>query len=67
VSLMTTWTTSRVPPLASLAEQRERPGRLRPAWDCANCSLLNPGARRRCTDCGTTRDEARRPAPRARD
>jgi hypothetical protein len=56
VSLMTTWTTSRVPPRPLVAEQRERPGTLRPAWDCVNCALLNPGTRKRCTDCGTTRD-----------
>ncbi len=59
MSLLTTWTTTSVParPVErdTLPAQRAHRGP-RPAWDCANCSLLNPGARKRCTDCGTTRD-----------
>lgn len=56
MSLMTTWTTAHVPHPAPPPERDERSAGPRPAWDCANCSLLNPGSRRRCTDCGTTRD-----------
>lgn len=26
------------------------------AWTCANCTTVNRQHRRRCTDCGTTRD-----------
>ena len=57
MSLMTTWTTVHVPPLrlvpAPLDLRRDGP---RPAWDCANCALLNAGSRTRCTDCGTRPD-----------
>jgi hypothetical protein len=55
MSITTTWTTSTVP-ARRYPEQREAPSGPRPAWDCANCSLLNAGIRRRCADCGTSRD-----------
>lgn len=59
MSLMTTWTTSYVPPRRTdrLDQLRPRDPAVRPPWDCLNCSLQNPGARRRCTDCGTRRDQ----------
>lgn len=58
MSLMTTWTTELVPSPSRVPEQldlRDRPDGVAAAWDCANCALLNPGARKRCTDCGTRR------------
>jgi hypothetical protein len=27
-----------------------------PAWECDNCELPNAARRRRCSDCGTSRD-----------
>lgn len=57
MSLMTTWTSSTATAARrGVPEQRAELRGPRPAWDCANCSMLNPGARKRCTDCGTTRD-----------
>ncbi len=56
MSILTTWTTTRVPSRRHVPDQRDRPRGPRPAWDCANCSLLNAGARKRCSDCGTSRD-----------
>lgn len=59
MSLMTTWTTAHVPPRPVVPEQLDRRhDGPQTAWDCGNCSLLNPGSRRRCTDCGTRRDLA---------
>lgn len=55
MSLMTTWTTELVPPHRDLPEPREPLSGPRPAWDCTNCDLLNPGARKRCQECGTSR------------
>ena len=55
MSLLTTWTTVYVPTRRMPADERPTAGP-RPSWHCANCTVLNPGARRRCTDCGTTRD-----------
>jgi hypothetical protein len=37
------------------ARRRRRPAP-RPAWSCENCATPNAGLRKRCTDCGTTRD-----------
>ncbi len=58
MSLLTTWTTAHVPSrtLTCPPEQRRPLEGPRPAWDCVNCAILNPGSRKRCTDCGTTRD-----------
>ena len=59
MSLMTTWTTELVPTRRRVPEQLDRRDPAdgpRPAWDCANCSLLNHGGRKRCSDCGTRRD-----------
>lgn len=44
-------------PLDRVARRRlrRRPPE-RPAWTCENCTTPNAGRRRRCTDCGTTRD-----------
>ncbi|MCU1693440.1 MAG: hypothetical protein JWM64_2531 [Frankiales bacterium] len=59
MSLLTTWTTAHVPTrrtIPSAPEPRAPHDGPRPAWDCANCAVLNPGVRKRCTDCGTTRD-----------
>ena len=55
MSLMTTWTSTAVPHRPA-SETSSSYDALHPAWDCANCDLLNPGVRRRCTDCGTRRD-----------
>ena len=57
MSLMTTWTISTAParPVPERDEHRHHDGP-RPAWDCVNGSLLNPGSRRRCAACGTRRD-----------
>ena len=40
---------------AQLRRRRRRP-EPRPAWSCENCAAPNLGRRRRCYDCGTTRD-----------
>ena len=53
MSILTTWTSVRVPPRPP---QPRGELRLRTAWDCHNCSALNPGLRKRCTECGTSRD-----------
>ena len=56
MSLMTTWTTAAVPhrpPLPEAPLSASGYEGLRRAWECGNCDLLNPGARRRCADCGT--------------
>ena len=57
MSLMTTWTTDLVPPRREVLEPREPLAGPRTAWDCANCDLLNPGGRRRCRECGTSRHQ----------
>ena len=58
MSLMTTWSTAHVPPHRLAPAQHDRRRAVsRPAWDCTNCSLLNQGSRKRCTDCGTRRDQ----------
>lgn len=37
--------------------RRRRPGPApRPGWSCENCTAPNAGSRKRCHDCGTTRD-----------
>lgn len=61
MSILTTWTSTAVDtrePSTLPGPQRDHRGRTgpRPAWDCVNCSVLNPGTRKRCADCGTTRD-----------
>ena len=56
MSLMTTWTTTHVPSRRDLLPPRGPLTGPRPAWDCANCDQENPGTRRRCGDCGTSRD-----------
>lgn len=56
MSLLTTWTTAHVPPRPVTPEPRRPLEGPHPAWDCENCALLNPGSRKRCTDCGTRRD-----------
>lgn len=58
MSLMTTWTTDLVPPRRPVPDHVvDRPAGPRTAWDCTNCALLNTGARKRCADCGTRRDQ----------
>ena len=54
MSLMTTWTTTHVPTRRDVPAQRS-PRSARADWQCANCSRPNPGVRKRCTDCGTSR------------
>ncbi len=38
------------------ARRRRRGPAPRPAWSCENCATPNVGHRRRCLDCGTSRD-----------
>lgn len=47
-----------VPTAVSAAAPRRRRRRrpVPPAWGCENCATPNAGRRKRCTDCGTTRD-----------
>ena len=48
-------TTTAVATVPRVRRRRRRP-EPRPAWSCENCTSPNLGRRRRCHDCGTTRD-----------
>lgn len=41
-------------PVVARRRRRRRP--VPPAWGCENCATSNAGRRKRCTDCGTSRD-----------
>ena len=44
-------------PVPTQRRRRRRRGAApRPDWACENCAAPNAGRRKRCTDCGTSRD-----------
>ena len=44
------------PVLPAPRRRRRRGPAPRPDWACENCAVPNAGRRKRCTDCGTSRD-----------